>query len=333
MNDSMKNLHKAFLRTHPTMLIGYSPFCRLKPFWVRAMNVTDRDTCKCMIYGNMEFLADCLHRIGTLAQKSLTYCKEIFCCTPQTEKCLFFRKCNKCPYPDLTTKLPSDCSMVRYFKWVNMKEEIKIKKTGKVKVITKVAKIPLSQPPKKVLDEFLCRLETFLMHQGNIKHQYCNIKSLKENLKEDESIIHMDFSENYNLKHSEEIQSFHFEGSRKQISLHTVVAYVKEPGREKILPISFCTMSGSLNHEVSGIWAHLTPVLKFLQSKFPIKTFHFVSDSPSGQYRNKTMFYFLANHLCKICPNIISFTWNYLEAGHGNGAPGGIGAVCKRTAD
>lgn len=92
-------------------------------------------------------------------------------------------------------------------------------------------------------------------------------------------------------------------------------------------------MSGSLNFEVSGIWAHLTPVLKFLQSKFPIKTFHFVSDSPSGQYRNKTMFYFFANHLCKICPNIISFTWNYLEAGHGKGAPDGIGAVCKRTAD
>lgn len=85
-------------------------------------------------------------------------------------------------------------------------------------------------------------------------------------------------------------------------------------------------MSGSLNHEVSGIWAHLTPVFKFLQSKFPTKTLHFVSDSPSGQYRNKTMFYFLA-------PNIISFTWNYLKAGHGKGAPDGIGAVCKRTAD
>lgn len=175
----------------------------------------------------------------------------------------------------MTTKLPSDCSMVRYFKWVNMKEEIKIKKTGKVKVITKVAKIPLSQPPKKVLDEFLCRLETFLMHQGNIKHQYCNIKSLKENLKEDESIIHMDFSENYNLKHSEEIQSFHFGGSRKQISLHTVVAYVKEPGREKILPISFCTMSGSLNHEVSGIWAHLNPCVKVFTKQISNQDFSF----------------------------------------------------------
>lgn len=44
------------------------------------------------------------------------------------------------------------------------------------------------------------------------------------------------------------------------------------------------------------------------------------------------MFYFLANYLPKICPGIASFTWNYLEAGHGKGAPDGIGAVSKRTA-
>lgn len=28
-----------------------------------------------------------------------------------------------------------------------------------------------------------------------------------------------------------------------------------------------------------------------------------------------------------------SVTWNYLESGHGIGAPDGIGAVVKRTAD
>lgn len=332
LNDTMKNLHKDFLRSNPSMVIGYSTFCKFKPFWVKASNVTNRDTCKCMICGNMEFLADCLNRIGVLAQKSLTHCKEIFCCTPQTEECLL-RKCVDCPHPDLTSKLPSDCAMIRYFKWVYLKEKITIQKTGKEKVITKVAKTPIVQTPNKALDEFLSSLEQFLMHQGRIKHQYCHIKSLKKSLKEDECIVHMDFSENYNLKHAEEVQAFHFGGSRKQISLHTVVAYVKQAGKENASSISFCTMSESLNHEVPGIWGHLTPVLRGLQDKFQFKKLHFVSDSPSGQYRNKTMFYFLANHLLKICPGIISFTWNYLEAGHGKGAADGIGAVCKRTAD
>lgn len=31
--------------------------------------------------------------------------------------------------------------------------------------------------------------------------------------------------------------------------------------------------------------------------------------------------------------NICDFTWNYHEAGHGKGAPDGIGATCKRIAD
>ncbi|KAG5864426.1 hypothetical protein JTB14_019601 [Gonioctena quinquepunctata] len=32
-------------------------------------------------------------------------------------------------------------------------------------------------------------------------------------------------------------------------------------------------------------------------------------------------------------PNIVQYSWNFHEAGHGKGAPDGIGATCKRTAD
>lgn len=50
---------------------------------------------------------------------------------------------------------------------------------------------------------------------------------MKDNLKENEAIIHFDFSENYACKYSQEIQSAHFGGSKKQISLHTSVIYYK----------------------------------------------------------------------------------------------------------
>ncbi|GBP69400.1 PiggyBac transposable element-derived protein 1 [Eumeta japonica] len=54
---------------------------------------------------------------------------------------------------------------------------------------------------------------------------------------------------------------------------------------------------------------------------------------PVTQYRNKYMFYFLVTHLIEFYPAITHFTWNYHEAGHGKGAPDGVGAVCKRSAD
>ncbi|KAF9412049.1 hypothetical protein HW555_009327, partial [Spodoptera exigua] len=68
------------------------------------------------------------------------------------------------------------------------------------------------------------------------------------------------------------------------------------------------------------------------QTAVPYEIVHFLSDSPSSQYRNKTIFYMITK-LEDINPNIRRVTWNYQESGHGKGAPDGIGAVIKRTAD
>nr|CAI5869415.1 unnamed protein product [Callosobruchus analis] len=83
--------------------------------------------------------------------------------------------------------------------------------------------------------------------------------------------------------------------------------------------------------EDDTIWAHLKPVLATLPST--IQNIHFLSDGPVTQYRNKSMFYFLGCKLNEMYPNVTRFTWNYHEAGHGKGAPDGVGATCKRMAD
>ncbi|KAK0158077.1 hypothetical protein PV327_011156 [Microctonus hyperodae] len=41
----------------------------------------------------------------------------------------------------------------------------------------------------------------------------------------------------------------------------------------------------------------------------------------------------MATTLSEEIPGIENITWNYTESGHGKGAPDGIGATCKRTAD
>lgn len=41
----------------------------------------------------------------------------------------------------------------------------------------------------------------------------------------------------------------------------------------------------------------------------------------------------IANHFKTIFRNVNTITWNYLEAGHGKGAPDGIGGTCKCIAD
>lgn len=77
----------------------------------------------------------------------------------------------------------------------------------------------------EILKEFENNVIEFLKHKGRERHQWKVVNELKENLKNNEALVHMVFSENYNLKYAEEIQAFHFGGTRKQISLHTVVVY------------------------------------------------------------------------------------------------------------
>lgn len=112
--------------------------------------------------------------------------------------------------------------------------------------------------------------------------------------------------------------------------MHTVVVYTKDVDQE-LKSECYCTLSQNLSHSPPAIWAHLQPILDRLPAT--VANLHFLSDGPVTQYRNKIMFTVLARILDDFYPNLQNFTWNFHEASHGKGAPDGVGATCKRTAD
>ncbi|CAH0559354.1 unnamed protein product [Brassicogethes aeneus] len=131
----------------------------------------------------------------------------------------------------------------------------------------------------------------------------------------------MDFSENYVLKYASEIEASHFGASKKQISLHTSVVYYGG----NIKPVS--------RHDPAAICAHLNLLVGKIKNNVPnLKTIHFASDGPSTQYRNKSMFYLASSYLSKVL-NVENMFWHFSEAGHGKGAPDGVGGSLKRSAD
>ncbi|XP_041713164.2 uncharacterized protein LOC121546167 [Coregonus clupeaformis] len=161
---------------------------------------------------------------------------------------------------------------------------------------------------------------------NNIKHQYLSLRALKEKIDEDSIVLQIDFAENYMCKFSNDIQAVHFGDSHQQVSLHTGVAHTKNG------VVSVCTISSSMRHDPSAIWAHLKKVLPYLkQQNTAATTLHVISDGPTTQYRSKNNFFFLSK-----VPYELGFkkvTWNFLEAGHGKGPADGIGAAVKRQAD
>lgn len=125
----------------------------------------------------------------------------------------------------------------------------------------------------------------------------------------DEVIIHMDFAENYLCKTVEEIQSACW--NQTGVTFHPTVIYFRDGDKllkHKILVI----VSDELGHNSAT-------VLTFNEVKLinpAVKIIHYWTDSPTSQYRNRTIFQAIANHeeLYQI-----KGVWNYFEAGHGKG--------------
>ena len=97
-------------------------------------------------------------------------------------------------------------------------------------------------------------------------------------------------------------------------------------------PNSLCTISPDLNHGPSAVFKHMEAMLEGDQ-RSKIENFHGLSDSPSTQYRNKTMFAIMLKKMIPTFPNLKSFSWTYSEPGHGKGPVDGVGASLKRKCD
>nr|CAI5844105.1 unnamed protein product [Callosobruchus analis] len=246
------------------------------------------------------------------------------------EKCLE-KQCLKCQQKEINILDHDGDEKTFYEKWVTRKQVLEIK--GEEKICQRTVKEKILCKKSDIVHTLKQGFHGFLLHLRNIVHQYRIIDDIKKNISTEEILIHADFSENYSCKYNEEVQSAHFGSSKPQITLHTVVIYYKNPGTAKIEPLSIGTLSDSLRHDPPSICAHLQLAIKEIQKIVAtIRTVHFLSDGPSTQYKNKKMFFLMAHFLTREL-GVTSLHWHYSESGHGKGAPDGVGAVVKRTAD
>lgn len=111
-------------------------------------------------------------------------------------------------------------------------------------------------------------LKPFISHCSRIHHQFKVIKHIKDNLEQNEVLLHFDFSQNYSCKYSSEIQSVHFGASRQQVTLHTSVLYYTLANKSNQHK-SFCSISKSLRHDPPAVCAHLTPVIEEIKNIVP----------------------------------------------------------------
>lgn len=327
--DTMKSLYKLFKTENKNISLSYTSFTRLKPFYIKKPSAVDRNTCACQEHANINFKIMKLFQYNIIAEREHSNLMKDIMCDNQSALCAW-GICQSCKAKKVLVSGINEDETCKYYKWEIVAEERASKKAGSleryhVKVMKKVEK---TSTLANLTNLFQSDMQKFKKHAFNVKNQYNAYRFCKENLKETEAMIHVDFSENYSCKLSEEVQSFHFGASRNQASLHTGLIYLRN--YEK--PISFCTISESLEHGPGGIWAHLDPILEYLKECAPqVSILHFFSDGPSSQYKQKNNFYLLCHRLYE--KKFKCATWSFFEKSHGKGAADGVGAVVKRTAD
>ena len=80
-----------------------------------------------------------------------------------------------------------------------------------------------------------------------------------------------------------------------------------------------------------SVYTILKKLISELKMLVPdIRRIHYLTDSPTSQYRNKSIFRLILTHKEEFG---VQARWNYLESGHGKGPCDGLGASVKRSAD
>lgn len=138
----------------------------------------------------------------------------------------------------------------------------------------------------------------------------------------------MDFAKNYTCQSLREVQFAYWNAS--MVTLHPAVAYYRsEDG--PLSHKSWVFVSDELGHNSVTLFAFLKELIPNPKAMLPkLKHVHFYTDSPTSQYRNKTLFYLLSHHKELFD---VTASWNYFEAGHGKGPCDGVGGSVKRIAD
>ncbi|XP_047991938.1 uncharacterized protein LOC125230721 [Leguminivora glycinivorella] len=332
LNDSLFNLHKTFLNK-TGVIVSYETFRRCRPFWVVLPKAASRNTCLCALHANNDFIAQALHKAKILPYSSATDVAKSLCCNKILSVSCLERKCLQCRSKDIDIDSTDLSDTIIYQRWIT--KNVTVTTRGQEKQCKKTIKETVRTTQRLLIQVFRSNLPKFMQHLANIINQFKAVRFIKHNMSPSEGLLHIDFSENYGCKYGEEVQSAHFGGSKAQLSLHTCVYYSSDshPPENRVKATSFCTVSENLRHDPVLICAHLKPVIEKMKSLTPALSFlHILSDGPSTQYRNKTMFFMIAKYISKIS-QADTIIWHFSEAGHGKGAPDGVGGCIKRVCD
>ena len=285
----VKVLHFMFKEKYPEHLIGSSKFAELRPKWcVLAGSSGTHSVCICTTHQNVKLMLDAINLKFLSRDSEFQLCdykdcfKFIQCKKPTTDCHLL--QCNKCP----NTEKLSDFLL----------ELLKKNKIEQVIFSTwqSTDRCTLKQEclPSDEFIEVLCdRIKVLITHSFISNEQTKFISDKRENLKENEILLHCDFAENYAYVAQDAAQAFHY--NNDQCSVFTVAFYYRsntELKHHNMILLSDCT-----THDATAVYLMQQKVIPIIKMLCPKSTkIYYISDGAKQHFKNRTQMMHLAHH-------------------------------------
>ena len=314
LKSYMSDLWKKFRSEDPKLNnVSYSFFCKQRPANVRPVSYAKALTCLCQKHQNMSLKLQAL--------------KEEFPRNEHRPKSLCGESFIK-EYPNETSVNKMLCEMdvpgmtsVAYSEWCRIDGvDAEGNKSNSTDLIKKRTTF---QNFRKIFGE---EASCFQAHSHLVKNQHKAVPDLKEGLTTSSCSIQMDYAENFTCRKKEEVQSFHW--GKPSVTLHPIVVHYIKEGELQVL--SFVIVVDTTKHGPPTVWAILKTFIPYLLARLPsVDTIHYLTDSPTSQYRNNAMIQALYRHQEEFH---VRAHWLFFEAGHSKGPCDGVGGVAKRKA-
>jgi hypothetical protein len=304
LSDYLHILYRTFLIEKPGVKMSYLFFSgvRAKYRYIKLVGYQSMNSCLCKTHENMQLLLKAVPRLPFNSSPD-EFVRET---TVEQAQVILEEQ--------LTTPT------ITYWEWGQAEVTY-----GNV-IKKRIKRIQYSVEKPEFVTKFINQMPLFKAHATRVIAQYKAVHTLKNNLPDGHITVQMDFAENWSVATCREIQSAYF--AKDQLTIHPVVVHYSENG--SLLHKSYILVSDERNHSAPTVYSFMQALVPNIREEIQLEHIHYITDSPSSQYRNIHMFSVLAKHKDLFG---VSASWLYFEAGHGKGPCDGVGGSSKRMAD
>ena len=296
LQDTIQNTYSRFKTEYSSCNVSLSLFRRLRPVNVKPVSFTRRDVCLCAYHQNLALKLRSVNkhtRLGVFPDQVLQR---------NTDE-------------DIKSKLqmiPHDS--VAFHTWKSV--EHSYGRTSQKKSTMKTKLITQTMSRQCFIDTVMEEVSLMRAHISRVKAQYKAVREIKNRLPTNHVTVQMDFAENWTAHAKEEVQSAYY--NQEQFTIHPIVCHFRK--NDNLETKTYIIVSDDRSHMAESVLCFLFKVVPMIKQDLvqDLQCIHYISDSPSSQYRNIKMMSILAKH--QLLFNI-------------NASCDGSGGASKRNAD